>query len=205
MPHGVLFRGGSEKDIRTQLVENNNIETIIGLPSNYFYGTGISTIIMVLKKHREASDILIVDASKEFFKDGNKNRLSGHHIKKIVDAVLNIENIPHFASLVSKQTIKDNDYNLNIPRYVESEEKVPVDLHATVFAESRIMRLSISKNIGKLFRHYAMSCLHALMNTPQNYPAIQLLMLSNKMLMLLHLKRITKKLSKRLKISSMNF
>lgn len=62
MPHGVLFRGGSEKDIRTQLVENNNIETIIGLPSNCFYGTGISTIIMVLKKHREASDILIVDA-----------------------------------------------------------------------------------------------------------------------------------------------
>ena len=133
MPHGVLFRGGTEKDIRTQLVENNNIEAIIGLPSNCFYGTGISTIIMVLKKHREASDILIVDASKEFFKDGNKNRLSGHHIKKIVDAVLNRENIPHFASLVSKQTIKDNDYNLNIPRYVESEEKVPVDLHATVF------------------------------------------------------------------------
>lgn len=133
MPHGVLFRGDSEKDIRTQLVENNNIEAIIGLPSNCFYGTPISTIIMVLKKHREASDILIVDASKEYFKDGNKNRLSGHHIKKIVDAVLNRENIPHFASLVSKQTIKDNDYNLNIPRYVESEEKVPVDLHATVF------------------------------------------------------------------------
>lgn len=133
MPHGVLFRGGSEKDIRTQLVENNNIEAIIGLPSNCFYGTGISTIIMLLKKHREASDVLIVDASKEFFKDGNKNRLSGHHIKKIVDAVLNRESIPHFASLVSKQAIKDNDYNLNIPRYVESEEKVPVDLHATIF------------------------------------------------------------------------
>lgn len=133
MPHGVLFRGGTEKDIRTQLVENNNIEAIIGLPSNCFYGTGISTIIMVLKKHREASDVLIVDASKEFFKDGNKNRLSGHHIKKIVDAVLNRESIPHFASLVSKQAIKDNDYNLNIPRYVESEEKVPVDLHATIF------------------------------------------------------------------------
>lgn len=133
MPHGVLFRGGSEKDIRTQLVENNNIEAIIGLPSNCFYGTGISTIIMVLKKHREASDVLIVDASKEFFKDGNKNRLSGHHIKKIVDAVLNRESIPHFASLVSKQAIKDNDYNLNITRYVEYEEKVPVDLHATIF------------------------------------------------------------------------
>lgn len=133
MPHGVLFRGGSEKEIRKQLVENNNIEAIIGLPSNCFYGTGISTIILVLKKHREASDILIVDASKEFYKDGNKNRLSGHHIKKIVDAVLNRESIPHFANLVSKQSIKENEYNLNIPRYVEAEEKIPVDLHATMF------------------------------------------------------------------------
>ena len=133
MPHGVLFRGGSEKEIRTQLVEHNNIETIIGLPANCFYGTGIPTIILVLKKHREASDILIVDASKEFFKDGNKNRLSGYHIKKIVDAVLSRETIPHFATLVSKQTIIENEYNLNIPRYVEAEEKIPIDLHATVF------------------------------------------------------------------------
>ena len=133
MPHGVLFRGGSEKEIRTSLVEHNNIETIIGLPANCFYGTGIPTIIMVLKKHREASDVLIVDASREFFKDGNKNRLSGHHIRKIVDTVLTRETVPHFATLVSKERIKENDYNLNIPRYVEAEDKVPVDLHATVF------------------------------------------------------------------------
>lgn len=133
MPHGVLFRGGSEKEIRTQLVEHNNIEAIIGLPSNCFYGTGIPTIILVLKKHREASDVIIVDASKEFYKDGNKNRLSGHHIKKIVDAVLGRETIPHFATLVSKQKIIENEYNLNIPRYVEAERNVPVDLHATIF------------------------------------------------------------------------
>lgn len=133
MPHGVLFRGGSEQEIRTSLVEHNNIETVIGLPANVFYGTGISTIILVLKKHREASDILFVDASKEFYKDGNKNRLSGHHIKKIVDAVLNRESIPHFARLVSKNTIIQNGYNLNIPRYVEAEDKIPIDLHATVF------------------------------------------------------------------------
>lgn len=133
MPHGVLYRGGVEKDIRTQLVEHNNIESIIGLPANCFYGTGIKTIILVLKKHREASDVLIVDASKEFFKDGNKNRLGGHHIKKIVDAVLARETIAHFSTLTSKQTIIENEYNLNISRYVEAEEKVPVDLHATVF------------------------------------------------------------------------
>ena len=133
MPHGVLFRGGSEQEIRTQLVENNNIEAIIGLPANCFYGTGIPTIIMVLKKHREQSDILIVDASKEFYKDGNKNRLSGHNIKKIVDTVLGRKTIPHFAELVSKQRVIENEYNLNIPRYVESEDNVPVDLHATMF------------------------------------------------------------------------
>lgn len=132
MPHGVLFRGGSEQEIRAQLVENNNIEAIIGLPANCFYGTGIPTIIMVLKKHREESNILIVDASKEFYKDGNKNRLSGHNIKKIVDAVLARETIPHFAALVSKQTVVENEYNLNIPRYVEGEDKVSVDLHATI-------------------------------------------------------------------------
>lgn len=88
---------------------------------------------MVLKKHREASDVLIVDVSKEFFKDGNKNRLSGHHIKKIVDAVLARQDIPHFATLVPKNDVINNDYNLNIPRYVEAERKVPVDLHATIF------------------------------------------------------------------------
>lgn len=109
MPHGVLFRGGSEQEIRTQLVENNNIEAIIGLPANCFYGTGIPTIIMVLKKHREQSDILIIDASKEFYKDGNKNRLSGHNIKKIVDAVLDRKTIPHFAELVSKQRVIENE------------------------------------------------------------------------------------------------
>ena len=133
MPHGVLFRGGSEKDIRTKLVENNNIETIIGLPQNIFYGTSISTIILVLKKHRVSSDILIVDASREFFKDGNKNRLSGHNIRKIIDTVLKREDVPHFASLVAKSKVKQNDYNLNIARYVQAEDTLPYDLHATVF------------------------------------------------------------------------
>ncbi len=133
MPHGVLFRGGAEKEIRQSLIAHNNIETIIGMPANCFFGTSIPTIIMVLKKHREASNVLIVDASKEFIKDGNKNRLSGHHIKKIVDTVLIRQDIPHFAALVPRDEIIRNGYNLNIPRYVEAERKVPVDLHATVF------------------------------------------------------------------------
>lgn len=133
LPHGVLFRGGDEGEIRKQLVEKNNIETIIGLPANIFYGTGIPTIIMVLKKHRETSDILFIDASKEFEKNGNKNKLLGCNIKKITDAVIARKDVPYFAKLVSKQTIKDNGYNLNIPRYISSDvPETPIDINATV-------------------------------------------------------------------------
>lgn len=133
LPHGVLFRGGSEKEIRTNLVEQNHIETVIGLPANIFYGTGIPTIIMVLKKHRVKDDILFIDASKEFYKDGSKNKLGGHHIKKIVDAVINRESIPHFSRLVSKEELRENDFNLNIPRYVSSNiEEIPFDINATM-------------------------------------------------------------------------
>lgn len=88
LPHGVLFRGGEEGTIREQLVRKHNIETIIGLPANLFYGTGIPTIIMILRKVRERSDILFIDASKGFIKDGNKNKLRQRDIRKIVDTVI---------------------------------------------------------------------------------------------------------------------
>ena len=122
LPHGVLFRGGEEAKIREKLVERNNIEAIIGLPSNMFFGTGIPTIIMVLKKNRENGDILFVDASKGFVKEGNKNKLRSRDVKKIVDAVLNKETHDKFSRLVSKQEIIENEYNLNIPRYIDSAE-----------------------------------------------------------------------------------
>ena len=133
LPHGTLFRGGAEEDIRRNLINHDNIETIIGLPANIFFGTGIATIIMILKKHRESSDVLFIDASKEFLKDGSKNKLGGHNIKKIVDAVLARKTIPHFATLVERKTIEDNLYNLNIPRYVSAEPEQPYDIHACVF------------------------------------------------------------------------
>lgn len=134
LPHGVLFRGGTEKDIRQNLIDKNNIDTIIGLPANIFYGTGIPTIIMVLKKHRTNDDILIIDASKEFYKEGSKNKLAGHNIKKIVDVVLARESVPYFAKKVSKEDIIKNDYNLNIPRYISSSKsETPYDLNATMF------------------------------------------------------------------------
>ncbi|MCD8209996.1 MAG: type I restriction-modification system subunit M [Prevotella sp.] len=133
LPHGVLFRGGDEAEIRRNLVDKNNIDAIIGLPANIFYGTGIPTIIMVLKKGRPEDDVLIIDASKGFIKDGKKNRLRERDIKKIVDTYIGRLNIDKFSRRVSREEIRNNDYNLNIPRYVDSSEAPETyDLYATI-------------------------------------------------------------------------
>jgi len=134
LPHGVLFRGGEEGVIRKNLIEYNHIDTIIGLPANIFFGTGIPTIIMVLKQKRENTDVLIVDASKGFEKVGKNNKLRARDIKKIVDTVIHRETIERYARVVSQEEIRDNDYNLNIPRYVDSstpDERY--DIYATMF------------------------------------------------------------------------
>lgn len=134
LPHGVLFRGGEEGNIRRNLIENDNIDAIIGLPANIFFGTGIPTIIMVLKKKRERSDVLIVDASKGFVKVGKNNKLRASDIKKIVDTVIKRENIDKYSRVVSKEEIRKNDYNLDIPRYVDSSEKAEsFDIYASMF------------------------------------------------------------------------
>ncbi|TYL47820.1 type I restriction-modification system subunit M [Marinomonas sp. IMCC 4694] len=133
LPHGVLFRGGEEGQIRTQLIENNHIDAIIGLPANIFFGTGIPTVILVLKQKRQNTDVLIVDASKHFLKEGKNNKLLASDIKRITDTVISRESINKFSKLVSKQTLRDNGYNLNIPRYVDSSAAAPSwDLHATM-------------------------------------------------------------------------
>jgi len=134
LPHGVLFRGGEEETIRTNLIEHHHIAAIIGLPAGIFYGTGIPTIIMILYKKREESDILFVDASKGFVKEGKQNALRARDVKKITDAVINKEEIPNFSRLVSLDEIKANGYNLNIPRYVDSSEKPEsYDIYASMF------------------------------------------------------------------------
>jgi len=125
LPHGVLFRGGEEKSIRQKLIDKDNIDTIIGLPANMFFGTGIPTIIMVLKKNRPNNDVLIIDASKGFTKDGNKNKLREKDIKKILDTIFNRVSIDKYSKIVRKEEIIANDYNLNIPRYVDSS--IPED------------------------------------------------------------------------------
>ena len=134
LPHGVLFRGGEEGEIRKNLIEKNNIDTIIGLPANIFFGTGIPTIVMVLKKNKSNTDIQIIDASKGFIKEGKNNKLRACDIKKIVDAVINRVDIPKFSKVVSRDEIRENDYNLNIPRYVDSSEEIETyDIYASMF------------------------------------------------------------------------
>lgn len=137
LPHGVLFRGGEEEKIRRNLIEKNNIDAIIGLPANIFFGTGIPTIIMVLKKgtsRNDLDDILIIDASKGYEKDGKNNKLRARDIKKIADTYIGRQEIPKFSRRVSRQEIRSNNWNLNIPRYVDSSDKAEsFDVYATMF------------------------------------------------------------------------
>ena len=134
-PHGVLFRGAAEGKIRQFLIEKKNyIDAIIGLPANIFYGTSIPTCILVMKKCRKESDnVLFIDASKEFEKVKTQNKLRPEHIQKIIDTYRNRTEIEKYSHCASLQEIKDNDYNLNIPRYVDTfEEEEEIDIKAVM-------------------------------------------------------------------------
>ena len=155
MPHGVLFRGKTPKiydkdgnvlpmelreegqaegQIRANLIEKNNIDAIIGLPANIFFGTGIPTLIMVLKKNRGSEGVLVIDASKGFVKDGKQNKLRACDVKKIADTYRERKEIPGFSREVTRDEIRRNEYNLNIPRYVDSSEApVKYDIYSTMF------------------------------------------------------------------------
>jgi type I restriction enzyme M protein len=131
LPHGVLFRGAAEGHIRRYLIEDCNwLDAVIGLPANIFYGTGIPTCILVLKKQREhPDDILFIDASAHFEKVGNQNQLRPEDIDRIVDTYRNRETLEKFSHVADLSEVAENDYNLNIPRYVDTfEEEEPVDL-----------------------------------------------------------------------------
>jgi len=155
MPHGVLFRGKAPKiydkdgnvlslelqeegqaegKIRANLIEKNNIDAIIGLPANIFFGTQIPTLIMVLKKNRGSEGILFIDASKGFEKQGKQNKLRACDVKKIADTYRDRKEIPGFSRVVTRDEIRKNEYNLNIPRYVDSSETpVKYDIYSTMF------------------------------------------------------------------------
>ena len=131
LPHGVLFRGNKEADIRHNLIQRGLIKGVIGLPANLFYGTGIPACILVIDKDNAhaRTGIFMIDASKGFLKDGNKNRLRSQDIHKIVDVFNRQIELPRYARMVPVAEIASpaNYYNLNIPRYIDAGE--PEDLH----------------------------------------------------------------------------
>lgn len=129
LPHGVLFRGAAEGVIRQALLEMGAIDAVIGLPANIFYGTSIPTTVIILKKNRTNRDVLFIDASTDFEKQKNQNMLLPEHTAKIVQAYKQRKNIDKYTYVASFEEIKENDFNLNIPRYVDTfEEEEPVDL-----------------------------------------------------------------------------
>lgn len=130
LPHGVLFRGASEGKIRKQIIEKYNyLDAVIGLPANLFFGTGIPACILIFRKNRKREDILFIDASNEFEKGKNQNILREQDIEKILDVYFNRKEVDKYSYLAPLSEVEENDYNLNIPRYVDTfEEEEPVDM-----------------------------------------------------------------------------
>ena len=132
LPHGVLFRGSSEGKIRKQLIEENLLKAVIGLPANLFFGTGIPATILIFDKNKSTDEVLFIDASNEYESGKNQNKLSEENIAKIFDTFLSWETKDKYSYIAKKEEIIENDYNLNIPRYVDTfEEEEPVDIAAT--------------------------------------------------------------------------
>lgn len=141
LPHGVLFRGAAEGVIRKHLIEQRNVlDAVIGLPANIFFGTSIPTVILVFKKNRKNADnIMFIDASNEFEKGKNQNVLRDRDVEKIVETYKKRENVDKYAYVATMEEIKENDYNLNIPRYVDTfEEEEEIDI------------IEVQKNIKEL-------------------------------------------------------
>ena len=153
LPHGVLFRGAAEGVIREYIIKDQNyLDAVIGLPANLFYGVSISACIIVLKKCRvNDGNILFIDASQYFEKATNQNVLTNEHVDKIIEAYQNRENIDKYAYVASLNEVAENDYNLNIPRYVntfEEEEPVDIDAVADELKALEIDMLQIDKAIA---------------------------------------------------------
>lgn len=157
LPHGVLFRGASEGRIREKLINENLLDAVIGLPANLFFGTGIPATILVFKKNRTHKDILFIDASREFDKAKNQNNLADEYIAKILDTYHKREEIEKYSHVATIEEIQENDYNLNIPRYVDTfEEEDSVDIEATkisianVEAELTVIKTQMNEYLKEL-------------------------------------------------------
>ena len=155
LPHGVLFRGSAEEQIRKVIIRDYNyLDTVIGLPANLFYGTSIPTCILVFKKNRPNKDILFIDASKEFDKGKNQNLITDEHIHKIIETYKNRQDVEKYAHVATIEEIEENDYNLNIPRYVDTfEEEEPIDLQAEFATLTKLQNESqnIDEELDKYF------------------------------------------------------
>ncbi len=154
---GVLYRGGAEQKIRKYMVTNNRVDAVIQLPSNLFYGTSIATCILVLKKNKLNDSILFVDASREFVKVTNNNKLTPKNISRIADSVVSRADVDHFARLVPFDEVVENDYNLSVSTYVEqpdTREKIDiVKLNAEIkeiVAREQVLRDAIDKIIAEI-------------------------------------------------------
>jgi len=145
LPHGVLFRGGKEAAIRTKLLTDGHIDTVIGLPANLFYSTGIPVCILVLKKCKKPDDVLFINAADHFVKGKRQNQLSEEHIQKIVSTYQNREELERYSRRVAMKEIVESDYNLNISRYVSTAEaETAIDLKA-VHADLEAIELKIDE------------------------------------------------------------
>ena len=153
LPHGVLFRGAAEGRIRKNIIDNNLLDAVIGLPSNLFYGTSIPTCILVLKgpEARKNTDILFIDASANFEKAKNQNKLASDHIDEIITTYQNREEVDKYAYVATLDEIKENDYNLNIPRYVDTFEEEEVIPLPELAKELVAVRSEIDESTDKLF------------------------------------------------------
>lgn len=131
LPHGVLFRGAAEGKIREKLLRSGNIYAVIGLPANLFYNTSIPTCILVLKKHRDGRDVLFIDASQKFEKGKKQNAMTDEHIDSVLELYTKRETVEKESYLASFEDIEKNDFNLNIPRYVDNfEQEEEIDINA---------------------------------------------------------------------------
>lgn len=153
LPHGVLFRGASEGKIRKNIIDNNLLDTIIGLPANLFYGTSIPTCVLVFKgrEARKNKDVLFIDASNEFEKSKNQNKLTADNINKIIETYRNREDVEKYSHVASLDQIKENDYNLNIPRYVDTFEEEEVIPLSEVAQELTEVKAEIENSYESLF------------------------------------------------------
>jgi type I restriction enzyme M protein len=154
---GVLYRGGAEQKIRKYLIDNNYVDTVIQLPADLFFGTTIATCILVLKKSKKDPSVLFIDASAEFVRTGNKNKLAEANRQKILDAFVAREDVEYFAALVSNEDLAANGYNISVSSYVQAEDtREVVDIRglnaeiARIVARQTELRTSIDAIVADL-------------------------------------------------------